>query len=62
MSNPSNFSFVGLFGISAPFHRPAQQTSLNFANGVLEYSRFHESITIVDFGRSSRGFFFFGSS
>lgn len=44
-SKPSKCSWVGLFGTSAPFHRPAVQISRNLDAGVLLYSRFHESST-----------------
>ncbi len=36
-------SWLGEFGISAPFHRPPMATSRKLAAGVLEYSLFQES-------------------
>ena len=54
-------SWVGELGMSAPAHKPFTAISRNLAPGVLEYSRFHESSTIVLFGSSSSGFFALGS-
>lgn len=48
-------SLFGLLGMSAPFHSPLMQISLNFAAGVLLYSRFQESIIILLGGSSARG-------
>ena len=47
--------------MSAPFQRPFTQISLNLVPGVLEYSRFHESMIILLGGSSARGSFGFGA-
>ena len=54
-------SWVGELGMSAPAHKPFTAISRNLAPGVLEYSRFQESSTMVLFGSSSSGFFALGS-
>ena len=61
LSRVRHTSWVGELGMSAPAHKPFTAISRNLAPGVLEYSRFHESSTIVLFGSSSSGFFALGS-